>query len=98
MRKPRRLNTSSMGELEKLIHVVKEGLDHRYLVNYLILTAIFIGERLGELLALNWNDINFTAKTISINKSWNYNTNQLQQTKTVSSNRVLRVNDGLLDT
>jgi integrase len=28
--------------------------------------------RLGEIIALTWDDINFNFKTISINKSWNY--------------------------
>lgn len=96
-KKTKKVEYLSMDELEKLIHVVEDKLDHRYPVHYLILTAIFTGARLGELLALNWNDIDFNNKTISINKSWNYNTNQLQQTKTVSSNLVLRVNDVLLD-
>lgn len=95
--KVKRVDYLSMDELEQLINHVKGKLDPRYPANYLILTAIFTGARLGELLALKWDDIDFNHHTIAINKSWNYNTNQYQQTKTVSSNRVLKVNEGLLD-
>jgi len=53
----------------------------------------FCGLRKGEARALNWNDINFTDKTVRINKGLNDNVNRKKYTitspKTLTSNRTL---------
>jgi len=94
--KTKQVQYLNMNELDKLIRYCTDKLGYRYPTRYLILTAIYTGARIGELLALTWEDVDFRKHTITINKSYNYLTHELQQTKTVSSNRVLRVNTACL--
>ncbi|MDF7668505.1 site-specific integrase [Lactobacillus sp. ESL0703] len=63
----------------------------------MILTAIYTGMRVGEIMALTWSDIDFKAKTISITKSYAYASNQIKEPKTPSSIRTIRVSHKLLD-
>ena len=94
--KTREVDYLNMAELELLLTSVTTGINPKYPARYIILTAIYTGARVGELLALHWTDIDTEHNLISINKSWNYNTFKLQQTKTVSSNRILKVNHTLI--
>lgn len=50
-------------------------------------TLYYSGARKGELLALTWEDVNFTEKTIHINKT-EYN-RQITKPKTKASNRII---------
>ncbi len=59
-------------ELVKLTNVTASKLNPNYTSRYIILTAIYTGARIGEILALTWNDIDFENNTIDINKSWDY--------------------------
>lgn len=52
--------------------------------------------RLGEILALEWSDIDFDAKTISITKTYNSRAHQIGPTKTPSSVRTIKVNNKIL--
>lgn len=84
--------------LKQLTAYVENHLKPRYTSQYMLLTAIFTGDRLGEIMALTWKDINFTFNTISINKAWNYvEGGGLKPTKTESSNRTIRVNKKFLN-
>ena len=88
----------SLAEIKQLTAYVQNHLNPRYTSQYMIMTAIFTGARLGEIMALTWKDINFTFNTISINKSWNYvEGGGFKPTKTESSNRTIRVNKQFLD-
>lgn len=88
----------NVAEIVKLIQYLKNGRQTRYTSCYMILTAIYTGMRLGEIMALTWDDINFNFKTITINKSWNYlDGGGFKKTKTESSVRTIRVNDDLLN-
>jgi len=61
--------------------------------------GIFVGLRLGELSALSWDDIDFQAKTLTINKSRQYIAGRgtiEKETKTSSSNRVVSLSDMLI--
>lgn len=88
----------SIDEIKQLISALNDGLRPQYVSRYMILTAIFTGARLGEIMALTWKDINFNFKTITINKSWDYyNGGGFKKTKNESSNRIIRVNQQLLD-
>lgn len=84
-------------EIKQLVDYLKDGINPRLVSRYMIITAIYTGARLGELMALTWNDINFNFKTITISKSYDYINDQIKEPKTKSSNRTIRVNQGLLN-
>lgn len=80
-------------EVELLLDVLKnEPLKYQALI-YL---ALDTGARRGEIVALNWNDINFNDNSISINKSLQY-TKELgtfeKETKTPTSDRKIFITD-----
>lgn len=54
----------------------------------LFLIMLYQGLRIGEVLGITGNDINFTNKTITINKSINLK-NQYDTTKNLQSNRII---------
>ncbi|PTG80591.1 site-specific integrase [Staphylococcus chromogenes] len=59
-------------------------------------TLAFTGFRRGELMALTWNDIDFTKQTISINKTCARGANYklvIQEPKTKSSHRTISIDD-----
>lgn len=74
-----------------------------------IITALYTGVRLGELLGIMWSDIDFERKTLSISKQVNrlhdYSPNAKAKTrlgiqddtKTKTSNRIISISDDLLN-
>ncbi|MBQ7046256.1 MAG: site-specific integrase [Oscillospiraceae bacterium] len=58
---------------------------------------MFAGLRRGEATALTWSDIDFTAKTITINKSYDFKNNTVKRPKTLSGIRVITMPDILSD-
>ncbi|GEP19176.1 site-specific integrase [Pediococcus argentinicus] len=85
-------------ELKRLTEYLLNHLDYHYSSNYMILTAIFTGARIGEIMALTWKDINLNFKTININKAWNYfKGGKFKETKTESSNRIIPINKTLVN-
>ncbi len=64
-------------------------------------TLYFCGLRKGEIRALNWNDINFKNKTLTINKGLSDNVNKKQyiitSPKTLASNRILPLPQEIID-
>ncbi|MBD5806840.1 site-specific integrase [Limosilactobacillus walteri] len=88
----------SIEETQKLIKTLLDGRDPRYTARYMILTAIYSGARLGEIMALSWSDINEIWKTISITKASNYHVDGSdKKTKNDSSVRTIRVNQELIN-
>lgn len=72
-----------------------ENLKHQVIFDLLF----YVGLRMGELLGLTWEDINLDFKTVNINKQiqmvdggW-----ELTSTKTNSSNRIIRLDDTLVN-
>lgn len=96
-KRSRHVEYLNMEEIERLTALVEERLSPGFPVRYMILTAIYTGMRLSEIAALTWDDINFNFKTIAINKSWDFKTLDFKATKTKSSNRIIRINQELLD-
>lgn len=85
-------------ELKQLTQATIAKLDGKHVTPYIILTGIYTGMRIGEILALTWDDIDFDDHTININKSWDYKFNTgFKPTKTENSNRVIAVSPELLD-
>lgn len=85
-----------LDELKRLTEYIESKLDGHYLSYYVIYVAIYTGMRLGEILALEWSDIDFDAKTISITKTYNSRAHQIGPTKTPSSVRTIKVNNKIL--
>lgn len=88
----------NLNELSRLLTVLEQDRDPRYTARYMIITAIYTGARLAEIAALTWKDVDEEDQTISINKSWDYlHHGGFKPTKNKSSNRVIAVNQKLLD-
>ena len=60
------------------------GLQGHAMVTFFTLTGV----RLGELLGLNWTDINFEERTVVISKQWNYRHKILGPTKTKKTREI----------
>lgn len=65
--------------------------------DYVILTILFTGMRVGEAIGLQWQDIDFKNNKIHICHSYNSDTHILGPVKTFTSNRIITVNSQLLD-
>jgi integrase len=63
-------------------------------LNVMVLLDGALGLRVGELLALHWEDIDWTEKTVTIQRSYTHE--QLEEVKTAASNAVLPLDDLLL--
>ena len=89
----------TLEEFNKFIDYFKEDnkthIQYRAVFNLLFYT----GMRIGELEVLTINDIDFTARTININKTYQRVAGKvlIGPPKTVSSNRVIAVPDHVLD-
>lgn len=65
-----------------------------------VTVLLFTGMRRGELLALNWSDIDFDKGTISISKNLLYERKRglfVDSTKTASSNRVIAIPNAIVE-
>ncbi|WP_144517275.1 tyrosine-type recombinase/integrase [Bacillus thuringiensis] len=78
----KRMNFWEFNEFKQFISVVDEPIFKAFFS-----TLYYSGARKGELLALTWEDVNFTEKTIRINKT-EYN-RQITHPKTKASNRII---------
>lgn len=83
------MTESEMWEFQEII---KEFPQSRYLA---LLTALHTGMRISELLALEWEDINFKKRLISVNKQ--YYKGNLSTPKTYTSIRNIDVPEFLLE-
>lgn len=62
-----------------------------------LLVSYFTGMRIGEVFALNWNDIDLKGKTINVDKTLSYSGNswRISTPKTKTSIRVIPIGDSL---
>lgn len=64
---------------------------------HLILFSISTGVRFSEAAGLTWDAINFENKTVKINKTWDYSKDDFGPTKNEASNRIIVIDDFILD-
>jgi integrase len=55
--------------IDEFLHFRSLFKDEEYAYQLFFTVALFTGMRLGELLALNWEDINFAKKEINVSKT-----------------------------
>lgn len=85
-------------DMKKLINEVNHDIKITATSKSMIYTGLMTGMRVAEVSALTWPDIDWKAKTISVNKSWDYAYGQkFKRTKTESSIRTITVTDELLN-
>lgn len=84
-------------EVKKLLSSLEDGIKPTYISRYMIIAAIYTGMRIGELMALEWSDIDYKNKLIKITKSYSYIDDKIKAPKTESSKRVIRISQKLLD-
>ncbi|EEL50719.1 site-specific integrase [Bacillus cereus] len=82
------VNTWTEEEVLHFLEHVKEG---RYYIAYLL--AITCGMRKGEILCLQWKDIDFERRTLSVNHSLSHITNEFHETKTSSDKRLIVISE-----
>lgn len=87
----------SAAEIEGLASYCEQIAKPNKPVPYMILTALFTGMRLGEIMALSWPCINYTKNTIKIERSWSYKAHKLKSPKSKASYRTIPVPVNLLN-
>ena len=90
------VKTITLKEFDSIIERFPEKTDY-YLP---LMIGFYTGCRIGEVLSLTWDDIDFKNKTISIDKSLIFNDENKQwyfgPTKTLTSNRTITIGDTLI--
>ncbi|MDT3392473.1 MAG: site-specific integrase [Bacillota bacterium] len=87
----------NIAQMKKLVEYISSSLNTHFTSKYMILLAVYTGMRLGELQGLQWRDINFNFKTISVRRAWSDVEDDFKETKNKSSIRTIRVNDDILN-
>lgn len=91
------IKTITIQEFEKIIDRFPETTDY-YLP---LMIGFHSGCRIGEVLSLTWDDVDFQNNTISINKSLIFNDENKQwyfgPTKTYTSNRTIKIGNTLIN-
>lgn len=87
----------NIAQMKKLVEYISSSLNPHFTSKYMILLAVYTGMRLGELQGLQWRDINFNFKTISVRRAWSDVEDDFKETKNKSSIRTIRVNDDILN-
>lgn len=95
--KTRKIEYLNLDEMNTLADYLIHHLNYHFTSRHMILLAIYTGMRLGEIQALTWADVNFNFRAINIDKAWNETTQEFKDTKTEGSNRIIRINQPVID-
>lgn len=87
----------SAAEIESLVRYCEQIAKPNKPVPYMILTAVYTGMRLGEIMALSWPCVNYDKNTIKIERSWAYSAYELKSPKNQASYRTIPVPVDLLN-
>lgn len=87
----------SAAEIEALASYCDQIAKPESPVPYMILTALYTGMRLGEIMALDWPCLDYEKNTIKIDKSWAYKDHKLKGPKNQASYRTIAAPAVLLD-
>ena len=90
----------SVEEAQRLLELFEQEPDENYMFVCFYTVAIYTGFRLGELLGLEWKDIDFDANVLSVKRTSLYTKEKGIYTdtpKTASSIRSLKVPQGVMD-
>lgn len=86
----------NLHEAEKLTEALLDGLDNSTVTRYMAILQLATGMRVGEIMALQFKDIDFLHNQISINKKWDYKfTNDFAPTKNKET-RTIAVDENTL--
>lgn len=80
--------------IKRLMSYMEELSNKRYgyYLDYILYSLLLAtGCRFGEIVALEWSDIDFKTGTISISKTFNRTVNEVGSTKTKTGNRVISI-------
>ncbi|WP_390892123.1 site-specific integrase [Bacillus tropicus] len=72
---------------EEVLLFLENAKESRYYIAYLL--AITCGMRKGEILGLQWKDIDFERRTLSVNRSLSHITKEFHEPKTFSGKRLI---------
>lgn len=89
--KTRKVEYLSAKEMKTVVQELSASLNTNYTSKYMILTALYTGARIGEIMALTWQDIDFEHNLISISKSYDYVNDRIKAPKTDSSIRTIKI-------
>lgn len=87
----------SIDEIKSIVAYIVDNASHKYVSQYMILTALLTGMRPGEIGGLTWDNINFKDSTITVKRSWHDVKKQFEPLKNESSYRTFPVDKWLLD-
>ncbi|MBJ8095512.1 site-specific integrase [Bacillus cereus] len=76
---------------EEVLRFLEHAKENHYYIAYLL--AITCGMRKGEILGLQWKDIDFERRTLSVNRSLSHITKGFHELKTSSGKRLLILPD-----
>lgn len=79
---------------QKLIKEVLSGIRPDWISRYMILVALATGVRFAELLAIEWDKIDFENNTVKITQAYNHmQTHEFTDPKTESSKRIVTIDN-----
>lgn len=96
-KKTNKVNSIECLDIEKIEDITKY-FDKENTINYLLITLVYTGMRVGEALALTWKDIDLKRNMIDINKTLVYVNGKyfIQEPKTIRSKRKIYVCDEVI--